>query len=179
MANFPIFGLSSPILGERMSTTSTGGSGPRGRSGRRAGSAATVLPVVALLAALATPGSAFAGPGPDAWRTALAAEPDRTVPLAGRSAELRQRSFTLHGLPLRRAHATVLADADGQRVVREALPDEAPELLTELRHAVSRRALRDAAARYVPSLRVDTTDGYRPWASERRATLPPRRGEGM
>jgi hypothetical protein len=39
--------------------------------------------------------------------------------------EVRQRSFLLHGIPLRRAHATVI---DGQ-VVRSQLPDEAPALL--------------------------------------------------
>ena len=54
----------------------------------------------------------------------LTAGPEQVVPLVGLG-ELRQRSFRLHGIPLRRAHATVV---DGE-VVREALPVTAPQLL--------------------------------------------------
>jgi MYXO-CTERM domain-containing protein len=130
VANFPIFGLSSPTLGERMPTTSTGGSRPRGRSGRGLPFRTRAATTIVLLAALGAPGSAFAGAsGPDAWRAGLAVEQDRAVPLIGRAAEVRHRSYTLHGVPLRRAHATVLADDEGERVVREALPAGAPDLL--------------------------------------------------
>ena len=70
-------------------------------------------------------GPATASPAPAAGALEdLRAGPERGVPLAGMG-EVRQRSFLLHGIPLRRAHATVI---DGQ-VVRSQLPDEAPALL--------------------------------------------------
>lgn len=69
-------------------------------------------------------GSATASPSAAGAVEGVRAGPERVLPLAG-VGEVRQRSFLLHGIPLRRAHATVI---DGQ-VVRSQLPDEAPELL--------------------------------------------------
>lgn len=70
-------------------------------------------------------GLAQAAPsGPDAL-AGLAVGQERVAPLVGMGPEIRQRSFTLHGIPLRRAHATLV----GEQVLREQLPVEAPELL--------------------------------------------------
>lgn len=77
------------------------------------------------LAAVAlTPGSARA----DDVAALLKVASERAVPLRlgpGRALEVRQRGFSLHGIPVRRAFATIVDGA----VVREALPREAPELL--------------------------------------------------
>jgi hypothetical protein len=97
------------------------------RSWRRAAS----LQLLGLVG-LGWPGAAMASPAVDAL-SGLTAGPERAVPLAGMG-EIRQRSFRLHGIPLRRAHATVV---DGQ-VVREELPTAGPERLpSQARLAVS------------------------------------------
>lgn len=72
---------------------------------------------------------AVAAGAPEALRAGLTVAADEPAPLTWRAGQLRQRSFHLHGIPLRRAHATVLAAADGERVLAEALPDEPPQLL--------------------------------------------------
>ena len=80
-----------------------------------------------------TAAPASAGPkgpgGPDVFGGALTIAADVAAPVTGRAVQIRQRSFSLHGIPLRGAHATVLAEETGDRVVAQALPLEAPELL--------------------------------------------------
>ncbi len=87
------------------------------------------LLVIGTAAAPASAGPAL-GPnsGPDALRAGLTIE-DTPAPVTGRAVPIRQRSFKLHGIPLRGAHATVMAEGTGDRVVAEVLPTEAPELL--------------------------------------------------
>jgi len=96
--------------------------GERRRDARRR----IVAGVAAVTAFLATSASAAAS-GP-AVTAGLVAE-DAPAAVTGRAVPIRQRSFTLHGIPLRRAHATVLAEGAGDRVVAEVLPRAAPELL--------------------------------------------------
>ncbi|MBL9104281.1 MAG: hypothetical protein JNL82_25270 [Myxococcales bacterium] len=84
----------------------------------------------ALVGCLALPGPARAG---EDVRALLRVASERVVPLSARSGaegrgfakEVRHRGFSLHGLPVRGAYATVL---DGE-VVSESLPREPPELL--------------------------------------------------
>jgi len=59
----------------------------------------------------------------------LAVAHERTVPIVGKGVEIRQRSFSLHGVPVRRAYATIVADAQGETVVDEVTPAEPAELL--------------------------------------------------
>ena len=70
----------------------------------------------------------FVGPA-NAGRPALAVAQERTLPVVRGGTQVRQRTYTLHGVPVRRAYATIVADAGGARVVDEVLPSEAPELL--------------------------------------------------
>ena len=83
------------------------------------------------LAALSA-GPVRAAPAPDAVRAALSVGSERVVPLSpagpvmgARAAEVRHRGFTMHGIPVRGAHATVI----GGEVVAEVMPTELPELL--------------------------------------------------
>lgn len=77
----------------------------------------------ALAVALACGLAQTAQAGPGAVQ-GLTAGGERVVPVAGMG-EIRQRTYLLHGIPLRRAHATVI---DG-KVVREQVPAEAAERL--------------------------------------------------
>ena len=90
----------------------------------------------------ATPALAGAGPGAHG----LAMVEDVPAPVIGRAAQIRQRSFSLHGIPLRRAHATVLAEGTGARVVAETLPVEDPELLPTQAQVSPEAALQRARA---------------------------------
>ena len=96
------------------------------------------------LLVLAAPSSGAAA-GPSWAGGALVAE-DAPAPVVGRAAEIRARSFTLHGIPLRRAHATVLAEDTGDRVVAEVVPDVAPELLPTQATITAADALQRARA---------------------------------
>jgi len=95
----------------------------------------TLAGVVGLLVIGATATPAVAGPGvgsqagSGALADALTVAADVPAPVIGRTPQIRQRSFNLHGIPLRRAHSTVLSEGTGERVVAEVLPSAAPELL--------------------------------------------------
>jgi len=93
------------------------------RGSRRRGVGGVVAGVVGL--ALTLPGAARAAPATVEGLEGLAVGSERVAPLVGMGPEIRQRSFTLHGIPLRRAHVIQVGD----QVVREQLPAEAPELL--------------------------------------------------
>lgn len=84
-----------------------------------------------LAALLAAPGAAF---GADEVRAALSVASERVLPMSARAgggegrgfaAEVRHRGFSLHGIPVRGAYATLI----GGEVVSESLPRELPELL--------------------------------------------------
>lgn len=119
----------------------------RRRDARR--TLAGVAAVAALLAATAPTGALAAGPG--ALAAGLVAE-DAPAPVTGRAAQIRQRSFTLHGIPLRRAHATVLAEGTGDRVVAEVVPQVAPELLPTQARITADDALQRARAHVTAGL---------------------------
>lgn len=128
--------------------------GERTRDPRRrilAGGAA-----VAGLLALVAPSSAAAGPAPvpstpGALTAGLVGE-DTPAPVIGRAAEIRRRSFTLHGIPLRRAHATVLAEETGERVVAASVPTAAPQLLPAQATITAEHALTLARAHVTAGL---------------------------
>ena len=82
--------------------------------------------LAALLAAW--PIAAVGAAAPDGPGAALTVAADEPAPLAWRSG-LRQRTYYLHGIPLRRAHATVMVAGADERVVSESLPTQAPQLL--------------------------------------------------
>ncbi len=96
--------------------------------------------LVGLMSGLAVGDAAAAPVGPGRL-AGLAVEQDRAMPVVGHGAEIRQRSFTLHGLPLRRAGATVLAEPAGDRVVMETVPVEAPDLLPAQRSVEASEAV--------------------------------------
>jgi hypothetical protein len=75
-----------------------------------------VLAVGVALAALSA-GAVRAAPARDAVRAALSVGEERVVPLSRtgpvmgrRAAEVRHRGFTMHGIPVRGAHATVIGE---------------------------------------------------------------------
>jgi len=102
--------------------------GERRRDTRRR-TLAGVAAVAGLLATAALEAPAAATPATAGGLSGGLVAEDVPAPVTGRAAQIRQRSFTLHGIPLRRAHATVLAEGTGDRVVAEVLPLAAPELL--------------------------------------------------
>lgn len=100
--------------------------GERRRDARRRAPAGLAGWLGVLAVGMAGPASAA---GPAGGPEALVIAEDAPAPVVGRAAQIRQRSFSLHGIPLRRAHATVLADGAGERVVAQQLPDASAELL--------------------------------------------------
>jgi hypothetical protein len=113
MANFPIFGVPWARGGAQDAEHSFGA----GRGRRPCG---------------VWGGCGRAAPARDAVRAALRVGEERVVPLSRtgpvmgrRAAEVRHRGFTMHGIPVRGAHATVV----GSEVVAEVVPAELPELL--------------------------------------------------
>jgi hypothetical protein len=89
----------------------------RGHEARRG------LRLAGLVMALLPAGAARAGVS-----AGLEVAQERALPVAAGTSAVRQRSFSLHGIPVRRAFETVVVDADGERVVAGARPTAAPEL---------------------------------------------------
>ncbi len=87
---------------------------------------AGIMRLSALALAVAVPSSAAAEGPPE-----LAAGEARALPLAlrGGAAKIVHQSFTLHGIPVRGAFATILSDESGAREIAGARPTAAPELL--------------------------------------------------
>ena len=88
---------------------------------------AGILRWFALGVAVALPWRAGASSGPPG----LVAAETRALPLTlrGGAATVAHQSFTLHGLPVRGAFATILSDESGPREVAAVRPTAAPQLL--------------------------------------------------
>jgi Zn-dependent metalloprotease len=95
------------------------------------------------LGLVVAPGRASAGAPPE-----LAAGPERALPMRLRAGaqSLAHKTFTLHGLPVRGAFATVLSDGTGEREIAGQRPLAAPQLRPEEARVAAAEAEAIAAA---------------------------------